>query len=180
MSDVLDRFRMLADDYTKRIESVPAGAWSNQSPCDDWKAKDVAEHVTGVARMFLALLDGSEPAPASGDPVADWRSARAATEAALADPEKAGKVVQSPMGPMPYEVLVGRLQSVDLLVHTWDLSRAAGLDETINADASAHALEGLTPLDGMLRGPGMFAPKVEPAPDADAQTKLLNFLGRAV
>jgi uncharacterized protein (TIGR03086 family) len=180
MSDVLDRYRQLADDYQRRLEAVPDSAWTSQSPCEEWKAKDVAEHVNGVGRGFHALLGGSEPAPASGDPVADWKAMRADVEAALADPELAGKPVQSPMGPMPYEALVGRLQSVDMLVHTWDLARAAGLDDTINADACAHALQGLTPLDGMIRGPGMFGPKIEPPAGADAQTQLLCFLGRKV
>lgn len=180
MSDVLDRYRALADDYTSRVDAVPASAWGNQSPCTEWKTKDVVEHVTGVARMFLGLLDGSTPPAGSGDPVADWKAARSDVEAALSDPEKASKVVQSPMGPMPYEVLVGRLQTVDMLVHTWDLSRAAGLDDTINADAAGHALQGLTPLDGMIRGAGMFAAKIEPPDGADIQTQLLCFLGRQV
>ena len=181
MSDVLDRYRQLADDYQSRLESVSAAAWDNQSPCDEWKARDVASHVNGIARTFLARLDDSEPpADESTDIVGTWRAARADVEAALADPERASKVVQSPFGPMPYEMFVGRIQSVDMLVHTWDLSRAAGLDDTINADAAGHALAGLTPFDGMIRGPGMFKEKITPPADADIQTQLLCFLGREV
>jgi hypothetical protein len=35
-------------------------------------------------------------------------------------------------------------------------------------------------MDEVMRRPGAFGPKVEPPADADAQTKLLTFLGRQV
>ena len=41
---------------------------------------------------------------------------------------------------------------------------------------AAHAF--LQPNDEMLRGPGAFADKIEPPDGADAQTRLLCFVGR--
>jgi hypothetical protein len=38
----------------------------------------------------------------------------------------------------------------------------------------------MVPVDEMLRRPGGFGPKIEPAAGADAQTRYLNFLGRDV
>jgi hypothetical protein len=35
-------------------------------------------------------------------------------------------------------------------------------------------------LDEAIRRPGGFAPKIDPPTDADPQTRLLNFGGRAV
>jgi hypothetical protein len=40
-------------------------------------------------------------------------------------------------------------------------------------------MEFLTPIDDAKRGPGRFATKLDPAPDADEQTRPLNFSGRA-
>jgi hypothetical protein len=37
----------------------------------------------------------------------------------------------------------------------------------------------LLPQDATLRRAGGFGPKIEPAPGAGAQTRLLNFCGRA-
>ncbi|MGH3867447.1 MAG: TIGR03086 family metal-binding protein [Pseudonocardiaceae bacterium] len=179
MSEALDRYRALADDFSARVNTVPAAAWSNQSPCEEWKARDVVAHVIGVQRHCLSVLDGTpEPSGDPGDVVSAWAAARSDVETALADPDRAGRVVESPFGKMPFEVLVGRFVSTDLLVHTWDLSRATGLEERINADAVAHAYAGLKPMDAMLRGSGMFKDKVPPPAGADLQTEFLCFVGR--
>jgi uncharacterized protein (TIGR03086 family) len=183
MSDVLDRYRMLADDFGARVNAVPEGAWDNQSPCPEWKARDIVMHVTNNARRVSALANGQEPPEPvvdEKDPVAAWAESRALMEAVLADPDKSSASVPSPMGPMPVETLVGRLVCTDILVHTWDLARAAGLDERINAEAAGAAYQGLQPLDAMIRRPGFFGPKVACPEGADAQTQLLTFLGRQV
>jgi hypothetical protein len=77
-------------------------------------------------------------------------------------------------------MMVGRILSSDVLVHTWDLARAVGGDETLDQDAVAQAYKGLQPMDAMLRQPGVFGPKVEPPEGADLQTEFLCFLGRTV
>lgn len=181
MSDVLDRYRSLADEFGLRVNGVTAESWENQSPCTEWKARDVVTHVVGVHRHFLAGLNGTEePTGEPEDLPAAWASARADIEQALADPDKATAVVESPFGQMPFEALVGRLLAVDLLVHTWDLARATGQDEAINDEFSGYALAGLRPLDGMIRGPGMFEPALEPPFGANNAEQLLSFLGRRV
>jgi len=184
----LSRYRHLAEQFTFRVEAVDPQAWERQSPCEDWKAIDVLNHVTAGTQAFLAALDGAPltgpPAPISErDParaLAAWQDARRRTEEALADPQTAGKVLDGPFGPMAYEDYVHRLTSIDLLVHTWDLARAAGLDESIDPATSAEALAFLTPLDSQLRAPGVFKPKLEPPAHADVATELLCFLGRKV
>ncbi|MGH8999816.1 MAG: TIGR03086 family metal-binding protein [Acidimicrobiia bacterium] len=180
MSDVLDRYRILADDFDRRVAGA-AGAWDRQSPCDEWTAGDVVAHVVGVHRHFLCGLDGTEePTDEPDDVAAAWADARVDLEAALADPDRSTRAVESPFGHMPFEQLVGRLLSVDLLVHTWDLARATGGDEAINEEFSGFALSGLRPLDGQFRGPGMFKPAIDPPAGADNRTQLLSFLGRQV
>jgi uncharacterized protein (TIGR03086 family) len=182
MSEVLDRYRVLADDFGARVNAVPEGAWDNQSPCAEWKARDIVAHVTGNARWIGAQANGQEPPPpvAGEDPVAAWAETRAMMEAVLADPDKSSANVASPMGPMPVGTFVGRFVCADILVHTWDLARATGLDETINAEAAAAAYKGLEPMDAMIRRPGFFGPRVDCPEGADAQTRLLTFLGRQV
>ena len=63
-------------------------------------------------------------------------------------------------------------------MHTWDLARAVGGDEKLDANAVTQAYSGMKPMDAMIRQPGIFGPKVEPAADADEQEQFLNFLGR--
>jgi uncharacterized protein (TIGR03086 family) len=80
-------------------------------------------------------------------------------------------------GEVPVEMaLLPRLS--DLVLHTWDLARATGGDERIDADSAAIVLEFLNPNDEILRSTGTFGPKVDPPPRADAAVKLLCFSGR--
>jgi uncharacterized protein (TIGR03086 family) len=97
----------------------------------------------------------------------------------LATEFRASTLVGAMAGEQTLASLVGRLVCTDVLVHTWDLARAMGQDETLDAGAVTTALEVLEPLDRYIRRPGGFAAKIDPAPGADTQTRFLNFCGRA-
>ena len=66
----------------------------------------------------------------------------------------------------------------DVLIHTWDLARATGLDETLDPDEVQGMADAMEPMDQMLRDSGHFGPRVPVPDDADEQTKLLAFTGR--
>jgi hypothetical protein len=67
---------------------------------------------------------------------------------------------------------------MDVLVHTWDLARTIGADESLDEDTVRRAYEALKPMDAMIRQPYVFGPKLEPPMGADVQTEFLYFLGR--
>ena len=99
---------------------------------------------------------------------------------ALDDPALAtSKTVEGPFGEQTLETLVGNLLCADLLIHTWDLARATGQNDRLDAVAAEKALEFLLPLDERIRRPGAFAPKMDPPAGADAQARLLAFTDRA-
>jgi uncharacterized protein (TIGR03086 family) len=182
MSEVIDRYTSLADQFGARVDAAPDDAWDNQAPCEEWKARDVVSHVVDIQRRLVWRLNGSEgdpdPVPEGTDPKTLWRESYAATKAALNEPGALDKTVPGPMGDMPVSMAVGRIYASDILVHTWDLARAVGGDEKLDADAVTQAFKGLEPMDAMIRQPGVFGPKVEPPADADEQTRFLCFLGR--
>ncbi len=64
------------------------------------------------------------------------------------------------------------------MIHTWDLARATGLDETLDPIEVHRMLEGVQPFDEILRSSGQFGPKVMVPNSADEQTKLVAFMGR--
>jgi uncharacterized protein (TIGR03086 family) len=182
MSDVIERYEGLAEQFGERVEAAPDDRWDAPAPCDGWTARDVVGHIVDSQRRLVAGVTGTPATPvgADEDPKEAWRSSFAAVKEALATPGALEKQVPSPMGPMPLEAMLGRLLSMDVLVHTWDLARATGGDEHLDQDAVAHAYEGIKPLDAMIRRPGVFGDKVEPPSDADLQTEFLCFLGRQV
>jgi hypothetical protein len=70
------------------------------------------------------------------------------------------------------------LLSLDVLVHTWDLGRAAGHEVTLDPDLCRKFLEGLPSDDAVLSRTGMYdSPRPVPA-RSDAQAELLARLGR--
>lgn len=174
---VIDRISQLSAAFATRVDGVTD--WSAASPCEGWTARDVVAHVTNGYRSLAAGGSAAEVGP-DEDIAAAFHSARSAMLEALAQPGALEAVAPGPMGPMPVEQLVGRLICTDTLVHTWDLARATGQDETLDADAVAGGYSGLKPMDAMIRRPGVFSDKV-PAPEgADLQTEFLSFLGRKV
>lgn len=164
------------------MAAAPDDAWDNQSPCEDWKARDVVKHVVDTQRRLVWRINGSEgepePLPAGIDPKQAWNESYAATKEALQQPGALEKTVPGPMGDMPIEFAVGRIYASDVLIHTWDLARAVGGDEALDADAVSQAYKGLQPMDAMIRQNGVFGPKVEAPDGADEQTQFLCFVGR--
>jgi uncharacterized protein (TIGR03086 family) len=66
----------------------------------------------------------------------------------------------------------------DVLVHTWDLARAVGADDSLDPEACEHILNRLPPEPDALVGSGMFAGPREVPREADPQSRLLARLGR--
>jgi uncharacterized protein (TIGR03086 family) len=65
-----------------------------------------------------------------------------------------------------------------VLIHTWDLARATGVDETLDATEVHQMLVMSEPYDEMLRASGQYGPRVAVPDDADEQTRLIAFMGR--
>lgn len=178
--EVIDRVTGLVQAFDARVQAAPAESWANSSPCEGWTARDVVVHVGNNLLGLGAALTGKQPRQIAPDEdiVAAWNEARDGFLGVLPTADLS-QTVPGPFGPQPAEQVIGRLVSTDVLVHTWDLARAVGGDESLDADAVAAAYSGLKPMDAMIRMPGVFGPKVE-TPGADLQTEFLGFLGRTV
>ncbi|MER7045088.1 TIGR03086 family metal-binding protein [Streptomyces jumonjinensis] len=181
-SSVLELYGRIAERFGELILNCPQDRWENPSPCPGWTARDVVVHVVSNHRRAVAGLDGSGySAPGRGENLPHaWDAASEEIKAALRDPAKASALLGDEFGSIPFEEFVRRMACADTLIHGWDLARATGQDEVLDSEAVAVATETLVPEDGDIRMPRAFGAKVPAAPDADAQTRLLNFLGRQV
>ena len=182
MSNESDRYRTLAASMEDTIAAVPPDRWSAQTPCDDWTARDLVDHLVTTSGMFLGFIgqDAPEGPPVDDDPHGAFTAARDAVQAALDDPDTAKQEYDGLMGRTTFAKSVDGFLSADLVIHRWDLARATGQDESLPADEVRRVREMLEPMDEQMRGPGAFGPKIDPPPGADEQTKLLCFLGRRV
>ncbi|HEX2577282.1 MAG TPA: TIGR03086 family metal-binding protein [Aquihabitans sp.] len=179
-----DRYRRRAAAFTETVAAVPDDRWSAPSPCPEWDARAVVDHVIGAQGTFAQLV-GRELAPGpavADDPLGAWVAARDQTQAALDDPELATVEFDGFAGRSTFEAAADRFLSLDLIVHRWDLARATGVDDRI-PDDDVEALDAaMRQMDEQMaeamRSPGAFGPALDPPPDADAQTRVLAFAGR--
>lgn len=181
MSEYSDRFIKIADGFSRRVDAVPKDAWDNPTPCEGWVARDIVRHlVEWVPGFFTATAGLAFPTlpPVDADPAAAWSTLRDTLERHLADEAIATREFDAPMGRMSVEAAIDMIVAGDVLLHTWDLARATGLDETLDPIEVARMLEGLQPMDEVLRGPGLYGPRIAVPDDADTQTKLIAFVGR--
>jgi len=182
VSEVSERYGRVAEGFDTRLRRVEPEQWGAPTPCSEWDVRALVVHVIDTHRRIVANLDGAPPEEADpvGDLAAQWSQSSAAVKAALADPVRASTTVSGMFGEQSFESLVSRLLCTDTLFHTWDLARATGQDEHLDPEAVDRAAEFLAPLDEAIRRPGGFDSKIDPPADADPQTRLLNFGGRAV
>jgi len=181
MSEPAERYRKVAAAFTERVRAVPPGAWDAPAPCEGWVARDVVRHlVEWLPAVFLGTWGIEAPRLPSvdEDPVGAWVGLDRTIQAALDDPAVARSERDTRMGRSSFEDTIDMICTGDVLVHTWDLARATGLDESLDPDEVHRMLVGAEPLDEALRSSGHYGPRVEVPDGADEQTQLLAFLGR--
>jgi uncharacterized protein (TIGR03086 family) len=180
MSDVAERYSRLADQFADAVAAVPADRWSSPSPCAGWTARDVVEHVCSTQGMFLGFVDEStgDGPPVAEDPVGAWRAASAPVAAVLANPARASATFDGFFGETSFESAIDRFANFDLVVHRWDLARAAGLDDRIDEADAQRVLDGVAAFGPALYSAGVCADAVDVGPDADVTTRMLAVVGR--
>ena len=175
-------------EFQRILRLVPAEAWDLPTP-SNMSVRELVGHVVSGNRLTTALLSGAsrEDARAAragdllgADPVAAViDSSQAQASAFAATPPR--QIVQGPRGEITAEHFL-RFRLIDLVVHGWDLLRAAGLEETLDPSLVASLAALVEPHLDELVATGAYGDGPSGALDADAspQTRLLDGLGRRV
>jgi len=171
MTEQAGIWRQTADKWTDIANQLTDDDWLKPTTCDDFTVRELVDHAMRWQAMGGGLIGaGTSPGEA-------WDDVRPAVSAALDDPSNLEGDVEA-FGGMSKQQILGLLVT-DLLVHSWDLARSIGADETLPPEAVEAALMGLQRMpEQMLRGDAMFAPAVEVADDASPQDRLIAFAGR--
>ncbi len=157
--------------------------WDAPTPDTDWSVHDLVSHVVEEQQWVPHLLDGSSVAeaqrriqPLGDDLRAEWRlyslAATSAWDAAAPD----AAVSLSFDTVAAHEYL--REQVSDVTIHSWDLARAVGADETLDDDLVAAVWTVFEPQRDTLSASGLFAAPVPLPADASLQVRLLALTGR--
>jgi uncharacterized protein (TIGR03086 family) len=164
------------------VREVPEAAWDNPAPCEGWVARDVVRHLVEWMPAFLTDAGGPQlrigPSPDS-DPVGAWTTLDSGLESLLDDPVACSTEITHPRaGAHRLDNAIATFFIGDIVVHTWDLARASGLDETLDPEEVHEMLVAMKPLDEILRASGQYGPRVDVPAGADEQTRLIAFTGR--
>jgi uncharacterized protein (TIGR03086 family) len=144
------------------------GKWDRCSPCDEWDARAVLEHVIGFHDVLVLRQLGLKPNRPRQDPQARWRLTYGSLVEALAP----GRAMQ-----LDTRQLLPKLTR-DVLVHTWDLARAVGSDDRLDPGWCELCYAGLPEDPQALSASGMFNAPVAVNSETDVQARLLARLGR--
>ena len=145
--------------------------------------QDVLEHVIGFHDVLLLRPLGLKPQRPREDPGRRWSLTLDRLAQALRRDELLEHVIEVPAigtnssSRLDAMTLVPRL-SQDVLVHTWDLARAAGADDRLDPGWCAWFVDKLPTDPDALSVSGTFKPPFSLVGLADAQSRLLGRLGR--
>ncbi len=185
--DAMQLHQRAVAEFSARIDEIGAmGArqWSAPTPCGDWDARAVVNHVTGEDRWTAPLLGGATVAEVGDrfdgdllgdDPVGAFAAAGAEATEAAAHVDLATTVHLS-FGDVPASEYLHQL-AADHLIHGWDLAVATGGDRHLDEEVVAGVADWFAERESMYRAGGAIGPRVRAASD-DPQDRLLAAFGR--
>jgi uncharacterized protein (TIGR03086 family) len=184
--DIPAMFRAAVAEFDARIRQIGDHQWQATTPDEDWAVRDLVNHVAGEDLWAPLLLAGSTIAEVGdrfdgdvlgADPRAAWAAASAGAVRAVGEQGAMDRIVHLSFGDVPGREYTLQLFA-DHLIHAWDLARAIGADERLDAGLVASCATWFETMEDGYRSAGAIAAR-PPVPDnADAQTLLLARFGR--
>ncbi len=170
------------------IDGVPRDRWHAPTPCSEWDAMQVANHIIGenlwAAELFQGKtvdqvgdkLDGDLT---EDDPAAAYRRSVAVAQAVVEAPGAAEATCHLSFGDYSGADYASQL-FMDTLIHGWDIAKGTGRDTDLDLDAElvSACLPIAQELTRQFRGAGVFGEDLSAEADRDPQTKLLALVGR--
>ena len=180
--------RLANSEFDFRLRQILPEYWTAATPCEEWDAHDLVEHVVRESLWVPVILEGrprteTEAALSGdllgGDPADVWEYAHRAAIEAFEGFELTRSVTLDAGTTTALEYL--RQRVADLTVHSWDLARTLTVDEELDPALVTAVDHWARPrLGGGEARPDLFYPPVDPAAGATAQERLLNLFGREV
>jgi uncharacterized protein (TIGR03086 family) len=177
MDALVERHRLACDGFARVAGAVRADQWSLPTPCTEWDARALVEHVIGFHEFLLLRPLGVRAQRPREGPAERWHATAAALFTALETDGALDRATDLPGGGQssPRQML-GAL-TTDVLVHTWDLARAGGIEPQLDRELCEAAYEAARAA-GLSRDGGMIGAETGAPPDAGFETRLVALYGR--
>jgi uncharacterized protein (TIGR03086 family) len=182
----LDLLTRANDGFTQRLALVRPEQWAGPTPCAAWDVRALVNHVVGANRRYTMLLHGATADEVDAtrtadhlgdDPVASFLATAAELCAVIREPGAMARTTQHPAGERTGAQLLD-MRLLDVAVHTWDLARAVGADETLHPDVVAFALTRQDTFEAGRERGSFATPPGDKPPDFTTQARLLHLSGR--
>jgi uncharacterized protein (TIGR03086 family) len=165
------------EEFAARLATVTD--WSAPTPDAEWDVGALVRHVIDEQRAVPFLLAGEDkPAGTAldADLTVEWELASSGALEAWRSvpPDTTVRVSGDVITAEDYLVE----QVADVTIHTWDLARATGSDDSLDPDLVAAAWTIFAPQKDTLQLSGLYAPAVPLPDDAPLQSRLLALTGR--
>jgi len=168
-------------EFARRIASVTD--WSAPTPDTDWTVRDLVAHVVEEQQWVPHLLAGRSIAQARAsidhlrdDLAGEWALHSLAATSAWRSTAADARVQLSSDTVTADDYL--REQVADVTIHSWDLARAIGADESLDEELVRAVWTVFEPQKDALEASGLFASPVPVDDDAPLQSRLLAITGR--
>jgi len=177
VDDLVRRHRSACGGFARVADAVGSEQWSLPTPCTEWDTRALVEHVIGFHEFLLLRPLGIRARRPREGPAARWKATATALFIYLETDGALDRATDLPGGGQssPRQML-GAL-TTDVLVHTWDLARAGGIEPQLDRELCAAAYEAARAA-GLSRDGGMIGAEITPPPDADVETRLVALYGR--
>lgn len=169
-------FLSAADRFTATTAAVTD--WTASSPCEDWSAADVVDHLVDTQREFLTQHGAALGDRPSGTPEEVWTSHLAAVRPVVEDDDFLARTYDGWFGPTTIAETVERFYGLDLVVHGWDLASSQGTPTTFTESDMDKMEASFAGFGEAMYAPGVFSEELPVPDDAPRQTRLLARMGR--
>ncbi len=177
MSDeTVARHERACEGFAAVAEKV--GTWEVPSPCTEWDARGVVEHVIGFHEVLVLRPLGVKANRPKDDAAARWRATQSAIVEAISRPGALDEEVDMGGGNMVGLRNLVQTLTTDVLVHTWDLAKAAGIDPPLDRELCTLGYERASKSREQFAQSDMFEDEVPVPDDADVCSRLLGIMGR--
>lgn len=177
----LELQRKAHNEFAERLAAVTD--WSAPTPDSEWNIKDLVTHVIEEQQWVPLLLAGHSvdrarilKRPVGADLHAEWATYSAAATQAWTEADDSAPVQLSYDTVTVVDYL--KEQVSDVTIHTWDLARAVGANENLDAELIEGVWTVFAPQQDTLEASGLFASPVPVPEDAPLQSRLLALTGR--
>lgn len=174
------QFEQAAQVMVPIIKQVKDGQLDLPTPCVEYSARELLNHVFGVVVKFETAARGDRVAPAAGVDylTGQWREKFEEAANKLIDVWSDPAVMDGePILGMPRTV-AAKLPVVELTVHAWDLARATGQQYQCPDSLVTEVREIFAQLEPMRKSRAVFEEPVEVDAAASDTDKMLATSGR--